>query len=186
MIREIRILIRSYIMKNRPRSRSELDWFRKQETLQEAIEKAAFAEDSRGKRLTHQRRIKRAALEQANEILITNIKAIEKAKDFDRLFILVSVLLRSVKGLGELYIYDTTLRIGVKKGMLPKKVFLHSGTRAGAQALGLDAKAKTIEKSTFVRMAPEFEDLEPYEIEDFLCIYKSKLQSGSGRKETNQ
>jgi len=34
---------------------------------------------------------------------------------------------------------DTTLRIGAKLNLFPKKVYLHPGTRRSARALGLDA-----------------------------------------------
>ncbi|MEK7411500.1 MAG: hypothetical protein AAB327_09000, partial [Actinomycetota bacterium] len=37
--------------------------------------------------------------------------------------------------LGPLYVYDTALRIGAKKGQMPKVVYLHAGTREGAKKL---------------------------------------------------
>lgn len=76
-------------------------------------------------------------------------------------------------GIGELTVYDTALRIGAKLGLLPKKVYLHAGTRAGARALGLNWKATSLA----VRELPsELLTLTPHEIEDCLCIFKDKLK----------
>lgn len=82
------------------------------------------------------------------------------------------MVLQLVSGSDELYVYDTTLRIGAKLGLLPKKVYLHAGTRVGAKALGFDGNARTLEISVLPK---ELRQLEPHEIEDALCIFKSEL-----------
>jgi hypothetical protein len=160
-----------YISKNRPNARAELDWFRKQPSLNAAIECAALAKNCKGKRFSHQRRIPKTCLEKAKHLLLSNSEAVAKAKDFDALFNLIEKTCMPIKGLGELYIYDTSLRIGVKRGLLPTKVYLHAGTRRGAKVLGLDGK--TVEVSA---MSEQFQQLEPREIEDVLCIFKDMLQ----------
>ena len=58
-------IVRTYIRKIRPRARAEIDWFVGQPSLQVAIEKAALAINSRGKRYSHQRRLKKVSLKQA-------------------------------------------------------------------------------------------------------------------------
>jgi len=79
-------------------------------------------------------------------------------------------MLSSVRGLGDLYIYDTALRLGSFLKLSPKHVYLHAGTRAGARALGL----KLSEDFLRVTALPKtIQVLEPHEIEDFLCIYKA-------------
>jgi hypothetical protein len=84
-------------------------------------------------------------------------------------------LLGRVRGLGELYCYDTALRIGAKLELLPQMVFLHRGTRDGARALGhTDYRSANIDPHTLPR---ELHQLHPYEIEDFLCIFKDCLHS---------
>jgi hypothetical protein len=80
--------------------------------------------------------------------------------------------LQGIRGLGHLYTYDTALRIGAKLDLLPEKVYLHAGTRKGAKALGLDWKARALEVAS---IPDELHELEPREIEDFLCIYEEKL-----------
>jgi hypothetical protein len=74
--------------------------------------------------------------------------------------------------LGELYVYDTSLRIGAYMGIWPQKVYLHAGTRKGAKALGFPSTARSIDP---LAMPIEMSQLEPREMEDFLCIYKAHL-----------
>jgi hypothetical protein len=53
---------------------------------------------------------------------------------------LIKRTIHSIGGLRELYTYDMALRIGAFLGLAPEFVYLHRGTRAGARALGLNAK----------------------------------------------
>lgn len=166
-------IIRAYTTKIRPRANEELQWFRQQPTLSEALHFAALAINSKGKRYSHQRRLNKTVLEQARDILLENEKEICRSQDFDDLFVLLERLLSPAKGLGELYVYDTALRIGAKMGVLPKRVYLHAGTRVGAKALGFVGRVKALE----VSQLPEWlRQLQPHEIEDVLCIFKDKLK----------
>lgn len=167
-------IIRTYITQIRPRANEELDWFRQQPTLSKAIRLATLAVSSKGKRYSHQRRLSKTTLEQAQDILLENEERIGQSQNFDDLFIFLEQLLSPVKGLGELYIYDTALRIGAKIGVSPERVYLHAGTRIGAKALGFDGRMKTLE----VSQLPEWlQQLQPHEIEDVLCIFKDKLKA---------
>lgn len=171
-------IIHTYITQIRPRANEELDWFRRQPTLGEAIHLAALAINSKGKRYSHQRRLSKTVLEQARDTVLKNEKAIEACQSFDDLLDLLEQLLASVKGLGELYIYDTALRIGTKIGLLPERVYLHAGTRVGTKALGFDGKAKALEVS---QLPDWLHQLQPHEIEDVLCIFKEKLMKAPER-----
>jgi hypothetical protein len=159
------------------RRQAELEWFRRQQNLELAIRFAALA-NINGKRHQHQYRLKEVALKQAQQILLSESKAIAQSKDFDDLFIQIETVCQGIRGLGPLYVYDTSLRIGAKLNLLPGKVYLHAGTWVGARNLGLDSKAKALEIS---QMPPELGKLEAYEIEDVLCIYKNDLM-GKGSK----
>ena len=140
--------------------------------MSDAIRLAALAVSSKGKRYSHQRRLSKTALEQAQDILLENEELMRQSQDFDDLFLLFERLLSSVKELGELYIYDTALRIGAKIGVFPERVYLHTGTLIGAKALGFDGRMKTLE----VSQLPEWlQQLQPHEIEDVLCIFKEML-----------
>jgi hypothetical protein len=123
-----------------------------------------------GKRWAHQRRIPGAALEKATDRL--RRAGLEKARSFDDLIQRVNSAVRSIRGIGELYVYDTALRIGAHLRLLPREVYLHAGARMGARALHLDYRSASIPLD---RLPVELRRLEPHEIEDVLCIYKDWL-----------
>ncbi len=162
-----------YIQKIRPCAAEELSWFAQQPTLKSGVEFSALAMNREGKRYSHQRRLKKATLEKAKEILLANLGELKKSQSFDDLFLLIEKLLQPINGAGELYIYDTALRIGANMNLLPTKIYLHAGTRVGARALGFNTKCRVIEKQD---LPLDFKDLEPHEIEDVLCIFKSELE----------
>ena len=165
-------LVRHYTINHRPRSRDELEWFRNQSSLEDTIKLAALARDACGKRLRHQRRITKQNLEKARVILLSAVNDLKRCKTFDELLNLVESDLHGIRGLGELYAYDTALRIGAKLGLLPENVYLHAGTRKGAKVLRLDWKARALEVSA---VPNELQELQPREIEDFLCIAFTKI-----------
>ncbi|MEW6241261.1 MAG: hypothetical protein AB1564_10685 [Chloroflexota bacterium] len=166
-------IVRKYISSIRPLVQAELDWFKSQPSLSKAVKNAGLAINSEGKRYSHQRRIKRGLLPRVEKILSKNIKAIERCSSFDELFDLIDVLLMPVDGIEELYVYDTSLRIGAKLNLFPTKVYLHAGTRDGAKALGLNGKQKTVKPSD---LPNDYHILKPHEIEDVLCIFKDELK----------
>ena len=167
-----------YVLNVRPKAQEEIDWFTQQPALGQAIEYAALAINKRRKKYRRQWRLKNISLEAARQILLKSCDEILKSNDFDDLFALIEKLCKPIKGIGELYIYDTSLRIAARLHIMPKKVYLHAGTRAGAWALGLDINIKALE---FSKIPLEFRNLEPHEIEDVLCIYKDYF-SKSGEK----
>lgn len=173
---KLKAIARAYIRKIRPRAQAEIDWFAHQPSLASAIEKAALAVNKKGKRYSHQRRLKKAALKRAYRSLLDESGTMEQAEDFDELFRVIRSAVKPIPGIGELYVYDTTLRIGAKLNLFPTKVYLHAGTRLGARALGLDDSAETIKVSA---LPNEFRTLEPHEIEDMLCIFKYELKTPS-------
>ena len=168
-----RPVIRHYRRRHLPNHRAEVQWFQGRPTLGAAIEKAALAEDHRGKRYSHQRRICRDALNSAFERLRSSGEAIRNCQSFDELHELIVSILKNIRGIGELYCYDTTLRIGAKLGHQPQTVFLHAGTRVGASAL-VDTRGKRY--LTAVDLPPELRRLPPEQVEDILCIYKSRIK----------
>jgi len=74
---------------------------------------------------------------------------------------------------GELTVYDVSLRVGARFGLAPAEVYLHRGTREGAVALGLNGRRNTIRVD---ELPVEFRVLQPRELEDLLCIYKEQLK----------
>jgi hypothetical protein len=170
----LKAIVRTYVRKIRPRAQAEIDWFAHQPSLDAAIETAGLAVNSHGKRYSHQRRLKKAALRQALRALLHELEKIERSRDFDELFRLINAAVITIPGIGELFVYDTSLRIGAKLNLFPTEIYLHAGTRLGARALGLDGSAATLKVSALPR---EFRTLEPHELEDVLCIFKNELKT---------
>jgi hypothetical protein len=125
-------------------------------------------------------KLKNVRSRSALDVLSKHARAIQKAHDFDDLFHLIDTALEPIPGLGELYVYDTTLRIGAKLNLFPDKVYLHAGTRLGARALGLRTAA-TLKMS---ELPKEFRALKPHEIEDVLCIFKDELKASAATSVT--
>lgn len=165
-------VVRHYIKHYRPSSERELGQFREQASDEAAVTMAALAEDTAGRRFSHQRRIKHAALEDARRRLVRAIPDLAAQPTFGKLLNLVEQRLEWASGVGVLYKYDTALRIGARFGHLPQEVHLHAGTREGAAALGLAADQRFL----FMGELPaELQVLPPHEVEDVLCIYKGVL-----------
>jgi len=106
---ELPRIIRHYGIRHRQRKQAELDWFRSQPSLEAAVECAALAVDSRGKRFSHQRRIRRGALPEARAVLSAAIPRLRRCRDFAGLINLVDAVLEPIAGVNEMYVYDTAL-----------------------------------------------------------------------------
>jgi|SRR6266852_686247 len=174
--RNPRVLIRHYKATKRQKLKEELEWFAQHTTLESAISDAAMSIDQKGKRFRHQHRIKKKVLVSARETLLGIAPKLAGCRSFEELYMAIESALQSVDGVGKLYVYDVALRIGAKigdkAGLLPRKVFLHAGTRRVAKALGLNGQLSWLEMDSL----PEWlRELQPYEVEDFLCIYKDRL-----------
>jgi len=110
---------------------------------------------------------------------------ISQCETFEELHDIVCGMTYQVKGLGELYAYDTAHFIGIRLGLQPKRVYLHAGTRKGAAALGFLAPPPYLEPC---QLPAQLLTLKPCEMEDFLCIYEAairKLRGRLGRGRTN-
>jgi hypothetical protein len=83
-----------------------------------------------------------------------------------------------IRGIGELMVYDTSLRIGARLELSPDFIYLHAGTRVGARELGLDGRLPFV-RTTDVPVP--LRRLRPHEIEDFMCIFKSQFLALNGR-----
>ncbi len=170
--RSLREMVREYIACKRPYKKGERDYFRGL-SLEEAIETAALAKNSEGKRSGHHRRRTPTQLAHGKTKLIALFSQIKRCESFDQLHKLVVKATDRVKGLGELYGYDTAYVIGVRLGLRPKKVYLHAGTRKGAQALGFPGNLPHLEPSD---LPAELQLLKACEMEDFLCIYEAAFR----------
>jgi len=159
-----------YIHDYRAGARQEMAYFAGQPSLQRAIELAAMSITETGKRHPHQRRIPRNVLKEAKHVLQS--VSWKGLRSFHQLHNTIANEIGSIRGIGDLTVYDIATRIGAHLGLEPEYVYLHAGTRAGARALGF-SEADYLAPAV---LPPAFHRLKPHEIEDCLCIYKGKLR----------
>ena len=170
--RRVEQAVSDYIAHHRNDAIKELQFYRDTPTLGQVVTRAAHACTAGGGKHPHQWRIPRDALREFATRLSGSKRAIRKATSFDELHEIVREVGEPIYMIGELTIYDTAHRIGCKLGLPPTRVYLHSGTQSGAVALGFHRNRASIS----VKELPKpFAVLEPYEIEDCLCIFKGLL-----------
>jgi len=167
-----------------------LQFFKKMK-LKESIKKAALAVTADGGKHEHQCRISPTKLEEYKDKLLEKKDEIKEQKNFDELHELTKEC--KLKGIGELTIYDTALRIGANVRKLPEKVYLHRGTLIGARNLFKSQRIRGRVLSSEELPCP-LRELAPHHIENLLCIYKDCfLKNGcplpkkgcSGKKRAN-
>jgi hypothetical protein len=165
---------RHYIQHHRPRLGSLLKHFAQQASLYDAIAYAALGLDERGKRHPHQRRLSKDALVRAQDALLARRELLGSCTDFAALHNMVERVAGQIDGIGELYCYDIALRIGAYLRIFPEEVYLHRGAKDGAKALGYDTDRDALRMG---ELSDSVQELEPYEIEDLLCIYKNQFKT---------
>jgi len=175
---QLAAIVDEYIRDHQDGADREQRWFAIQRDLRSAVEVAALAQSPGGKRLSHQWRIPGRVLQESHRRLIQKLPELKKARSFDAIFDLVAATIDPIRGIGELAVYDTAVRIAAYLGLEPDKVYLHAGTRKGARRLGLSASVPYLEVS---QLPTEFRRLKPREIEDVLCIYKHRFGAGMGK-----
>lgn len=147
----------------------ELEQFQNAKSLAAVIDTADRAVDFNGNRFGHQWRLTNNALSLAHSELKKSLKKFNACKNFDELLRLVESTAGRVFGIGELYNYDTSLRIGAYLGLFPEQVYLHRGVREGARKLGINTRRRSIPIEEF---PIEFRMIDAKDLEDIVCIYK--------------
>jgi hypothetical protein len=156
-------------------SQDELGYFASIRTIDDSIAEAALSRVG-GVKLSHQRRIPIAVLENCRRQLLMNRDAVRRSRLFDDLFDLVDATIGPIHGAGELLVYDVALRIGARLQLSPQRVYLHAGSRKGARALNLRWREKQIEMT---ELPPALRELSAHQVEDVLCIYKDDFAQGT-------
>jgi hypothetical protein len=170
-------VVRHYLATHAPRRRAERDVYESQPSLEHVIRLAARCEDARGKRLSHQRRIPKAALVALEQRLLAQRGRLVRARTFEDLHAAIEHIAGPIQKIGELTVYDVALRIAPWLRLTPAVVYLHAGTRVGAERLGLDVSGETLDPKELPRA---FAVLRPDEVEDVLCIYKKDFEAKDG------
>lgn len=151
----------------------DLKYYRTAPSLAEAIRRAAMAEQAHGLKHPHQGGTPPASLREATRRLQAVQKKISRLKDFDALHDFIEAEIDDIYKVGQLVIYDTAHRIGAYLRLKPKSIYMHAGTREGAEALlGRRVSAKRLALGDFP-MA--MRALTPEQAEDFLCRCKDEL-----------
>lgn len=169
-------IVAAYIRNNRPRLAAELAWFAQPAAAAAAIKRAAAAQGQNGNRLSHQYRLSQGAIGAASKALVNARGELWAATDFDELFDVVEDKVLRIPGIGPLYVYDTALRIGAFREILPERVYLHAGARVGARRLLRVRNVGPVEIDDFPR---PYRELPAYEIENLLCSYRRNFAARS-------
>lgn len=166
-------IVRHFILHKRNKLHDELDWFAGQSSFSKALDEAVHARDRRGKRLSHQRRLVRHVIPAAFPHLQKVSTQLRHSASFDDLLLHIEKALSGIPRAGDLYFYDTALRLGAFLGLYPTRVFLQTGARRGALRLSRKHQNRSVPLAEF---PVDFRALAPFEMENLLCIYRSVLR----------
>jgi len=144
--------------------------------LADRVRKAALGDTASGGRHRHQWHMKLVLLKRFASKLALRRRQIAGVRSFSELLEIVGS--SRLKGVGELTVYDTAVRIGAGLGIEPTEVYLHAGTRIGARSLGWKVNRASIPRT---EIPPELGSLSASEIEDLLCIYAADFQVGASK-----
>ncbi|QDU94108.1 hypothetical protein [Lignipirellula cremea] len=169
-------LVRIYNRKHGSRLAAYLDYFQTLDSIEDAIRFACHGKED--KIHGHQHLVGKAKLEQARKKLQKCSDGIATIESFGDLLGLVEDRTSSIDRFGVLAIYDTALRLGSHLDVWPEVVYLHAGTKKGCKALGVAAKGGTVEME---QLPKPIRSLEPYQAEDFLCIFKYQFDGEGGK-----
>ena len=157
---------------NELRELHELERFFKSLSFHSAIEYAASGVTPHRKIHPHQRGIGVKQLRQSAALLKKYTPALRKARSYSDLFIITEAVKSVLKGLGDLWSYDTALRIAFNRGKMfyPRAVFVQRGDMKGIKKifLKMPIKQRTLPLKIFPK---EIQSLKPFEIENFLTIW---------------
>ena len=138
--------------------------------LETAIEFASIGKEPNGKMHSHQRRVGyRKGMLGADE-LARKIEEIKRCTSFDDIFSITETVKKDIYRLGDLWSYDTALRIGFNLKIYPQQVYVQCGVVKGIKKVlsGRIPKERCVPTSIF---PSELQELKAYEMENFLCIY---------------
>ncbi|MGE0638205.1 MAG: hypothetical protein AB7P01_17300 [Bacteroidia bacterium] len=139
--------------------------------LHEAVKNAASAITPEKIMDSHQRRIgKKICVDAAIELLKLELE-IKRCNTFEKIFEITEKVKKRTDRLGDLWSYDTALRIGFNKKVYPKEVYVQRGVVKGVKK-ALNGKCPRGRSLPLGIFPQEIQDMkEPYLVENFLCIW---------------
>lgn len=124
---------------------------------------------------SHQRRIGYKNCEEGLLKLLPKEFEFDNATKYRDLMRITDSIAQNTNRLGALWSYDTSLRIGFYLNIYPEAVYIQSGVRDGVRKM--HANLKRIPRTMSASQFPRLKELEPYEMENFLCVWgKDNLQ----------
>lgn len=167
-------LVAQYCRENGPRIAEYLQYFQELGNLNDAIRYSCHGKE--GQIHDHQYLVGKERLELARRLLQRSRRKIEISDSFEDVIETLERVRAQIPGFGVLAVYDTSLRLGAYLGKWPTVVYLHAGTKRGCKALGVATKEGTVEMD---RLPYPIQALEPYQAEDFLCIFKDHFSGAA-------
>lgn len=160
-----------YIRERLPDLEDQRDYYENLNGLPEALYLAARGQLRNGNMDSHQYRVGYQNCKNGLVELQTKELEISQCHNFDQLFDITHKVAKDTKHLGDLWAYDTALRIGFYRKKYPKQVYIQAGVKKGTAKVisgGNWHKHRALAKSNF----PDWisDKLEPYQIENFLCV----------------
>lgn len=155
--------------------------FIKNNTYANSVHYAFYREN--GKKYHHQYRIPKDTLDSYENQLLQLESEFMSCKNFDEIYELFKK--HRTYGIGNLTVYDVSLGVSQNYGIYPEFVYLHAGTKIGALNAKLIKKYARRDKLTPDEITVKLKwlkDIEPYLIEDFLCICKNDISEESLKK----
>jgi len=161
---------------NEMRELHELARFFKSLSFTAAIEYAASGVSPHRKIHPHQRKIGVKRLRQSAAMLKKHIPVIRKAKSFADLFIVTEAIKSYMKGLGDLWSYDTALRMAFNRGktFYPRAVYVQESSMKSVKKIfsRILIKGRVLPMKVLPK---EMQVLKPFEAENFLSIRGKKI-----------
>src|ERR1700682_4771433 len=160
---------------NQLRELHELQRFFKSLSFAAAIEYAASGVTPHRKIHSNQRRIGVGRLRQSAAHLKKFTPFIRKAKSFADLLLITEAVKSNMKGLGDLWSYDTALRMAFNRGktFYPKTVFVQGAVVKGVKKIfsKMPMRGRTMPMKIFPK---EIRRLKPFEAGNFFRVWGRK------------
>lgn len=142
-------------------------------SLEEAVWLATDSIGRDGKMYSHQVKVRKSSRDALAEVMLRKLRP-RRLSSFHDLFLFTRD--NAPWGIGELTIYDVSLRVGAYLRLEPKRLYLHTGVREGITSLADSARVRISVKAPWL-ISPDvpwrFEHYMTWDdTEDFLCTYR--------------
>ena len=145
-------------------------YYEEHSSLDKAISNASIGKNDSNIMDPHQWLVGKVKGEIGAKELNSRIFEIKNAQSFEDIFEITESVIKKIYGLGDLWSYDTALRIGFFLRKYPKEVYIQRGVVHGVKKIFKNKipKGRSLDVSIFPK---ELQQLKPYEIENFLSIW---------------